>query len=173
MADTTNRQEGVQTMWFGPTGDPRSFNESSLPYPGLLGKTCRYNGKVYQLVQLSSGATPPSATNGTVAFWKDKTAYTISTKLADSSRSEVAGIFDNSVTITEGNYCFVMKRGQHTAVKSLGTSARGDVAAANTGTGQDVVTLTFAANANAIKGIGVYQGNMANNVATVNLEIWD
>lgn len=173
MADTTARYTDVQTMWLGPTGDPRSFNESSLPYEGQLGQTVRYKGKVYQLVKLSSGATPPAATNGLVVFWKDKTAFTVSTKLADSSRSEVAGVLDVSVTITEGNYCFIMKRGQHTAVSSLGASARGDLAMANSGTACDVVVAAFAANANQIKSIGIFQGNMANNVVTVNLDIWD
>ena len=147
---TTNRNE-LQTMYLGPTGSPKSFNESSLPYPDQLG--CMYrdsNGKWYQLVYLSSGATPLAATDGYVAFWRNKTTSTISTKLADSTRNEIAGVFDlaSTVTITEGNYCFIMKEGRHFNVYcSAGTAAKGDPAFAGSTTSGDVTFISAGAAA--------------------------
>jgi hypothetical protein len=110
---------------FVPGGDPRTFNEPSLLYPGQLGirfqykipprqdvdavessETGRPHG--FQLVHTDSTmATSPY--DGAVAWWANQAAYRVTTNPATLGRGRVAGVFKTAVT--PGYYCCVQQSG--------------------------------------------------------------
>ena len=67
-----NRSEN-QSIFLGPSGNVRSFNESlsTFPYPGMVGQTMRIDDKWYQLVQFATSTVQPIA--GGMAYWLSQT----------------------------------------------------------------------------------------------------
>jgi hypothetical protein len=171
---TTNRNE-LQSMWLGETGSPKSYYNSSHPYPDQLG--CLYrdsSNRWWQLVYLSSGSTPLSAKDGYLAFWRNKDNFTVSTKLADSARNRVAGVFllDSTVTVAEGCYCFILKEGKHTNVYcSDGTAALGDPAYPSATTSGDMTFISAAAAQIAVRPVGIMLSACASNKGAIDLQM--
>ena len=136
----------VQTMYFN-SGDPDTFDESTLYAPGHLGGIIEVKDKSYQIVRLDSGATA-STSSGIVAandlaFWKDKNTYLVTNDAAqaigqptaNAYRNQAAGVFRNAVTA--GNYCAVVQRGDAIPVNATGGGI-GQAAIANSGSDADV-----------------------------------
>ncbi len=94
--------------------DPSVINQSSVGsyYPG---EQRDYAGKTYEFVKLTDAV---NATSGMVAEAASATDGTIVTvdRAGGSSLGRIPrGVFVSSVTA--GNYCFILKRGLHAAVK--------------------------------------------------------
>lgn len=144
-----------QTFYLGPYGNVEAFNTSTLYKPGELGSQAQLvNGKSYQLVLLDSGATS-STTAGTpvcghLAFWKNRSTYTVTNDKAQAENpgnaagaSSVAGVFCSltsgaagTATATAGNYCFIQQRGTHVGILSgSNTAAKGDQLISDTASG--------------------------------------
>ncbi len=136
-----------QTLYIGPFANIETMNVSTLYKPGELGSQTQLNNKSYQLIQLDSGATASTAgapVTGSVAFWKDRSKYLVTTdkQVAEGGPTiaktvnSVAGVFcqtasganvAGTASLTAGNYGVIQQRGQHVGVlTSSGTAATGD-----------------------------------------------
>jgi len=109
-----------------PPGDPEQMSEPRLHAPGQLGVRFTikqpagpgtvgaedYRSKTYQLVRTDSTMTV-SPFKGAVAWWADKTAYTVTTSPTTLGRGRVAGVFQNlaAYPITKGHYTCIQTRG--------------------------------------------------------------
>lgn len=126
-----------QTIWL-PTGDPDTTDISSADFnaaggqPGSLGQKFDHNDRVYQRVQLDSGAdstTPVGAVAANqVAYWKDKDSYLVTNNrdqaIGGSGTSAyanaVAGIFRNASTA--GYFIDILKKGENIPVADGGNT---------------------------------------------------
>ena len=172
-----------QTMYV-VTGNPATFNASSLYKPGELGShQIDAAGKEYQLVQLDSGATSSTSTGivatADVAFWKDRTSYIVTNDVAqaegleatsnNNKRNAVAGVFPGA--ITAGNYCLIQQRGAGDVLAaSGGTYGVGAQVIANSGTVSDV-TSSAIGTAPTHKLVGYANGLRVGTVVSVDLDL--
>lgn len=165
------------------TGNPATVNTSTLYKPGELGSRLVDTNKAWQLVQLDSGATAASPVGVVaatqVAFWKNKSTYTVTNDLVQSGqasggtadRNLVAGIFP--LAVTAGNYCYVQQQGAATVLAaSGGTWADAVVAIANSGTAADITSIA-AGTAPTYIPLGVVRSGRASTTVTVDLNIPD
>ena len=151
-----------QTLYIGTGSNVEAMNVSTLYKPGELGSQIQLpNGKAYQLIQVDSGATAVTGAPvcGSLAFWKDRSKYLVTTDkiqaetgpTAAKAINSVAGVFNSltsgaagTASITAGNYGVIQQRGQHVGVlTSSGTSAVGDILVAlSTGTPPGALNTT-------------------------------
>jgi hypothetical protein len=170
----------VQTMYLGPTGNPDTFNESTLYAGGSLGQRVEVNDLSYQLVKADSGATAATATGAIaaaqLAFWKDPDNYVVTNnspqalggQVANAYRNFVAGVFRTSVTA--GNYCYILQRGSGVNVKMTSGGGVGQLMMANTGTAADAVAVAVA-TALTYLGIGVQRAASSGNLVNCDLNV--
>lgn len=110
---------------FLPGGNPETFNEPSLPYPGQLGNRFEIinpprqaaaateaaedgRPKGYQLVGTDSTmAVAPF--DGAVAWWSNQSQYRVTTTVTTLGRGRVAGVF--KMAVTPGNFCCIQQKG--------------------------------------------------------------
>lgn len=109
-----------------PPGDPEQMNEPRLHAPGQLGMRFtvkqpvgsgtpgveEYRFKTYQIVRTDSTmAVAPF--KGAVAWWADKTTYSVTTSPTTLGRGRIAGVFQNlpAYPITSGYYTCIQKTG--------------------------------------------------------------
>jgi hypothetical protein len=106
------------------SGNPETENESTLHYPGMLGKKVVLTQphrtaagveegriKEYQFIWTDSSMTV-TPFKGAVAWWADRAAYQVTTSPTALGRGRVAGVFQNAVTA--GNYGFIQTAGPAT-----------------------------------------------------------
>ena len=127
-----------QTIWL-PQGTPDETNISTADWDsvagqrGQLGVEHDYNDRVYQRVQLDSGATSATPTGvvaaNQVAFWRNKDTYTVTNDrrfamnlgaATTAYANFVAGIF--RLAATAGNYVDVLKAGDNIACADGGNT---------------------------------------------------
>jgi len=112
---------------FLPGGNPDTFNEPTLPYPGQLGNRFEIinpprqasdatdaseegRAKGYQLVGTDSTmAVAPY--DGATAWWANQAAYRVTTTVTTLGRGRVAGVF--KMAVTAGNFCCIGIKGPH------------------------------------------------------------
>lgn len=109
---------------FLPGGNPETFNEPTLPYPGQLGNRFEIinpprqapgsetsedgRAKGYQLVGTdSSMAQAPF--DGAVAWWSNQSQYRVTTTVTALGRGRVAGVF--KMAVTPGNFTCIQIKG--------------------------------------------------------------
>lgn len=105
-------------------GNPELENESTLHYPGMLGKKMALTQphrtaagveegriKEYQFIHTDSSMTV-TPFKGAVAWWANRALYQTTTDPTTLGRNRVAGIYQNA--ITAGNYGFVQTKGPAT-----------------------------------------------------------
>lgn len=95
------RKSGVQGVYLGALGTFADFNESSLDYPGQLGVIVEDGEKLYQLIQLVSGATTVAA--DATLYWNDATQED-EVHHADQGHGTAGSA---AGAITNGNYGFM------------------------------------------------------------------
>lgn len=137
----------VQTVDLGPVGNPRKFNESSLPKGGQLGAVFEYEkGKFFRLVKFDNGTGNIASIDGGVAYWKDKANWTVTADASDSEggANEVAGGMHN--VVTDGNYCCIQVGGDQAAVVVAANTVAGDSMTGHAST-DNVLTRTAAGTA--------------------------
>lgn len=110
---------------FLPGGNPETFNEPSLPYPGQLGNRFEIinpprqastatdtaedgRPKGYQLVGTDSSMAQ-SPFDGAVAWWSNQQQYRVTTTVTTLGRGRVAGVF--KMAVTPGNFCCIQIKG--------------------------------------------------------------
>jgi len=149
-----------QTLYIGGGSNVEAMNSTTLYKPGELGSQIQTpGGKAYQLIQVDSGATSAVTAGapvaGSLAFWKDKSKYLVTTDKVQAigggtsatsiQRNFVAGVFCSltsgaagTASITPGNYGVIQQRGAHVGVYTAGntvtigqTIVAADVAGAN------------------------------------------
>lgn len=185
-----------QAQWTG-TGDPDTYNETSLTIQGDLGKyltvkertgdtpvdggDVRGRDKEYRKVRVDSAPMAVLPDNGIVAFWANKARFVVSTTPTAQGRGRVAGIFKNPVPL--GSYCFVQVGGP-ALVKFQGqTQGQAAPTATPTAAGLIVIPSAFDGRADCLAAgsaatypiIGYSAGAMdaTNYTATVDLAIPD
>lgn len=105
-----------------------------IPYtPGELGLTFRFNGKMWRVVQVESGAT--ALATGQVLFWKSRATFTVTNVVANAInggttnafRNQVAGIYLGAA-LTPGTYgnwiCVCIEATSVTMLASAGTAGQ-------------------------------------------------
>lgn len=111
---------GEQAVYL-QSGDPENENVPTLAYKGQLGMRLTVvqpsrsapgaedgRSKTYQLVKTDSTMSV-APYPGAVAWWADKTAYSVTTSPTTLGRGRIAGVFQNA--ITPGNYGCVQTGG--------------------------------------------------------------
>lgn len=146
-----------------------SVNDSTPPYPGLVGQFYEKAGIKYQYVQFK--ATTTTIANGTPVLWSDKDDFVVSAKISDSVRGAPAGIALG--TVTAGNYAFIQVRGNHPTVLTNGDD---DIAAGDSiimGAADGVVDSTAAGTAPTYATFGIASAADvdANNTVAVDLTV--
>lgn len=116
----------VAGVHLGPTGSFASFNEETLPLPGMLGQVFEDNGKAYRLVKFDNGASNVASAAGGAAHWKTRADSVVSSDQSDAEATVngVAGAFLG--VVTDLNYCFVQMGGLQT-VTTDGSADAGDM----------------------------------------------
>ena len=115
----------TQPIWL-PTGNPDTTNISSADFnalggqPGSLGQKFDYNDRVYQRVQLDSGATVSNPTGipavNQLLYWKDKDTYLVTNDRRQSVGGAATAAYANFVAgvlrlaATAGNYIDILKK---------------------------------------------------------------
>jgi len=164
-----------RTQHTGPTGNPDTFNSTTLYASGQLGGVLTTTTGRYQCVQDDSGNTAAN-TVGVVAanqaaFWKigQKANYIVTNDLRFSAdgRNGVAGIFRTAVIA--GNYCYVLQAGNSISIKASAGVAT-DVMVANSGTSADFTNITAGtAPTYAPVGVAVAANSGGNIVVDLNI----
>ena len=103
------------------SGNPETENESTLHYPGMLGKKMSLTQphrtaagveegriKEYQFIHTDSSMTV-APFKGAVAWWADRALYQTTTDPTTLGRNRVAGVYQNA--ISGGNYGFIQTKG--------------------------------------------------------------
>lgn len=171
------------------TGNPDTMNASGADYVrlGELGTEFEWNNRVYQIVQVDSGATA-SPTVGAVAanqlaFWKDKATYKVTNDkrfallgaVANSFGNNVAGVF--RVAATAGYYVAILKKGYNIAA-AVATADEGNVTG-GTSVIADVTADTASVDGVAVgtattyQKLGVTRTASSSNVAYVDFDVND
>ena len=119
----------VETAYIGPFSGIDSVNAATLYKPGELGiRLSTSDEKQFQLVQLDTGALT-SATNGQVAYWKDRTNYIVTNNNdfaeggVTGARNTIAGVV--TTTVTAGYFTYIQQQGYHSAVAADSGSPTG------------------------------------------------
>lgn len=173
----TNRNQTV----YLDSGNPDTFNSSSLYRPGELGTAFDAGSNAYQVVQCDSGATAatpagvPAANE--IAYWKSRANYIVTNDsrfglmndVANSYRNNVAGVF--RVAATPGNYIAVLQRGRAISVKEAGSATAGMTLCASTSTTAADALGTAIGTASPVQQIGVVRSATAANVCTADIDI--
>lgn len=158
-----------QTQYIGAASLP-ALNSATLYEGGQIGQRITdTTGRVYQTVQCDSG--PTSVAAGDVAFWKTRSTYTVTNKLADApqGRNGIAGVFP--VLVTPGNYCRIQIGGQDYApVKTAGAPNQGMIAVANSGSSADVIGIP-AGTAPTYVPLGVFTAEPATGLTHIEITI--
>jgi len=170
----------VETMYTGPTGNPDTFNESSLYAGGSLGQVLERNDLSYQLVKHDSGATASTATGvaaaNQLAFWKDSDNYVVTNNSPQAQGGQVANAYRNFVAgvyraaITAGNYCYILQRGSNVPIKMTSGGGVGQIAVANSGTAADATSIAAGTDI-MYRILGVERGASGSNIVNVDLDI--
>lgn len=179
-----------QTIWL-PTGNPDTTNISSTDFnalggqPGSLGQEFEYRDRVYQRVQLDSGATV-SAPSGVVAagdalYWKDKSVYLVTNdsrfamngaSAAAAFRNYVAGVC--RFAATAGNYIDIIKKGRAIDCADGGnTFAAGELVFAENDTSASAFDRAAVGTYPGVLVLGVARGAAAGGVVSVDVDIPD
>lgn len=167
---------------YSPTGNPDTANYTPAYAPGEMGVYYDFGQRSYQIVQLDSGATSATPTGAVatnqLAYWKDKANYIVTNDArfalggqgANSAyRNFVAGVF--RTTVTAGNICHIIQRGNNIGVASDGSGAVGDSAICATSTTLAQVTNVAAGTAAGPQVLGVIRGPAVSSVIPVDLNI--
>jgi hypothetical protein len=145
-----------QSLYIGPFTSIEAMNSTTLYKPGELGSQIQIGSKSYQLIQLDSGATASTAgapVCGSIAFWKDRSKYLVTTdkiqaeganqntattisNVIASAVNSIAGVLcqtasganvAGTASLTAGNYGVVQQRGNHVGIlTSSGAAKNGD-----------------------------------------------
>jgi hypothetical protein len=127
----------LKSLWLGPSGTLGAAGESTLFYPGELGKTQWHkdpnvSDKPIKLQKVFRYATDgATAVNGGVAYWVDRDNYVVSGDPEDaiggSANPWPAGVFLGAGP-TAGNYGVIQVAGPVAELTlASGTNAAGDV----------------------------------------------
>jgi len=158
----------MDTMFRDATKLPL-MNVASLYQAGQLGMRATLSGMVFQVVQCDSG--PASVVAGDVAFWKARSTYVVTNKLADApeGRNGVAGMF--TYAVTPGYFCVVQIGGRgYNTIKTAGAPNQGMIAVANSGSSSDVVGIP-AGTAPTYVPLGVFTGEPSTGYTSIELSI--
>lgn len=141
-----------------------TFNQSTLPRPGMLGQLFEDTGAVYKLVQKNNTADVATVA-GFVAHYKDTTLNIVTSKASEAiaSVNSVAGAFLG--VITNANYCFIQCGGVQTGVSVAAAVAAGDKLTGSATDGQLARSAQGVAPLDVV--FGVAYGAVAANVAPV------
>lgn len=153
------RTFGVQHLHLGPTGNVRTFNETTLnnggsgPWLGQLGQIFEVDGKFFRLVQFDNGSGNVASIDGGVAYWKTKSSYIVTSDASDAEglADGVAGGFH--AVITDLSYCFIQCGGDQAAVVVAASTVNGDHMCGHAST-DNVLTRTAAGTASIDKQVG-------------------
>jgi len=163
------------------TGNPDTFNASTLYHGGDLGAAFDVADRAYQIVQCDSGATAAAPSGivavNTLAYWKDRSVYLVTNDSrfglfagqANSFRNNVAGVFRNAVTA--GNYCALLQRGRNINVKEAGSATGGMSLCSDTSTTAAQALGTAIATSSPTQQIGVVVTATAANVCVADIDI--
>jgi hypothetical protein len=177
----------TQPIWL-PTGNPDTTNISSADFnslggqPGSLGQKFDYNDRVYQRVQLDSGAVAANPTGipavNQLLFWKDKDQYIVTndrrTALGGSLGTSayanfVAGVLRNAATA--GNYIDIAKKADSIPLLDGGnTFAAGEMvfAEADSVAAADRVAVGTAVT---FQRVGIARGAASGGLVSVDVDI--
>ena len=176
-----------QTIWL-PTGNPDTTNITSADWDsvagqrGQLGVMHDYNDRVYQRLQLDSGAVAATPTGvvaaNQVAFWRDKDAYIVTNDrrfamnlgaATGAYANFVAGIFRNAATA--GRYIDVLKKGDNIACADGGnTFAAGETVIAEADSAAAVDRIAVG-TATTFLCLGVARGAASGGNVNVDIDI--
>lgn len=111
------------------------------PAFGSLGQIFEDNGRVWRLVKFDNGTGDVAAIDGGVLYWKDKSAFTVTSDASDSEclANGVAG--GCHVVAVDLNYIFIQIGGDQAAVVAAASAVKGDHATGHAST-DNVLTRT-------------------------------
>lgn len=129
----------IRPTAFIQAANPASVNVTTANdyAPGEIGQVYKDATGRWQKVILDSGATPTPAAS-LLVFWKARNTYTVTTKLADSTRNNVAGVLMGAPTA--GNVFWMLIGGDNITVTSA-AGAAGDLIIANSGANADAINI--------------------------------
>jgi len=158
----------------GPNGTVGSFNETSMPLAGQLGKKFWIGDRQFQFVKCHADTAYPSGASGKVAYWQDSDDFVVSDIVQAEGTSGVingvAGVYTG--TVTPGNYCVIQKQGPFTAVAISGSVVDGvSLIGLNIATG--VAGFTADATAPAGTRLGRATSDASSNTANAILTVED
>lgn len=138
----------VETIDFGPTGSPDTFNELNLPVMDNIGWVTQYNGKAYRLVQHDKGSGSVATVAGGSAYWKTKASYIVTMDATDAEfgLNSVAGGYLR--VVTDQYYCFIQIGGRQTGVSVDASTSIGRCLSGGATDGQLVSTAVSTAAVN-------------------------
>lgn len=132
-----------------PTGDPKTSVETTQYKAGELGGVYRdKTGRRWQKVKYDSTLTQ-AAVASNIVYWKDASAYEVTTDLTDSagSRNTVAGVIHADATLpTASQFAWVLQEGDSITLNGAAVNfqAGGKIVASST---VGLVTVTAQATA--------------------------
>lgn len=93
-----------------------TFNQSTLPRPGMLGQVNEDAGACYRLVQFDNGVGNVAAAATAAAYWKTRASFIVTSDESDGEGllHGAAGFF--LLAVTDLNYCFVQMGGSLTVL---------------------------------------------------------
>jgi len=102
-----------------------TFNQATLPRPGMLGQINEDGGICYRLVQFDNGVGNVAAAAGAAAYWKTRASSIVTSDESDGEGllHGYAGFF--LLVVTDQNYCFVQVGGPITNLITDGNVAKG------------------------------------------------
>ena len=114
-----NNRSEVQSIYLGPTGSVKSFNESlsEFPYPNMLGDCFRMSSAWFQVVQFATTQSGASV-SGRLAYWYSQDDFQVTNhpELATGAlggatgSTQVAGLIVGAPTA--GNLGIIQKAGK-------------------------------------------------------------
>ncbi len=135
-----------------PTGstlgaDYRTFNQATLPRPGMLGHVVEDSGNMYQLVQVDTSDV--ASIDGGVAYWKTRSTSVVTPDASDSEglADTIAG-GTHVVVVSDAltHYIFIQVGGDQAAVVVAASAVAGDHLTGHATT-DNVLTRTAAGTA--------------------------
>ncbi len=113
----------VNVQYLGNAGDG---NSNSGPFFGSLGQIVEDGGKVWRLVKFDNGTGNVAAIDGCPLYWKDKSAFTVTSDASDSEclANGIAG--GCHVVATDLYYIFIQVGGDQAAVQVAASAVAGD-----------------------------------------------
>lgn len=96
-----------------------TFNQSTLPRPGMQGHVIEDSGNVFKLVQRNNTADVATVA-GAVGYYKDNTHLIVTSKASEALSTGFNGVAGGFLgVITNGNFCFIQIGGS----QSISTAA--------------------------------------------------